>query len=194
MCDYFKVFLKTTKGAFNFPGNVEVILSVRGVGASLDGATGWIDFGTRYNSCYVDVNFCQKGMSVALWVKAIELGVHNASVILLFGRGDSGLKMAYTKYGRIELSITSGLLGKEWQLTTLNNTVKPNIWYHVLFTWSIDNGTSMFINGRRCCNVLKCVYVNNYISLHKFTTFFIFLNSFYISYAFYYKAYLIMIG
>ena len=134
---------------FLLQGNVEVSRSIVDVGINLDGTTGWLDFGARYNTCYVDVTFCQNGMSVALWVRLQELRLRSTNAILMFGGGESGLNLAYTDDGKIELNLTSSLLGQAWRLVTSSDTIRPGIWYHVLFTWNVSNGIDMFINGSR---------------------------------------------
>lgn len=135
-------------------GNAEITWSSPQIGLDLYGPDTWIDFGARYNSCYVDVKYCnQTGFSVAFWVAFQESSTSHG--LIEFGSGDCGLSLARTPENEINATIKSMELNITWSLQSVNASVRHGMWHHLALTWNASGEAHLFINGTRLNNVTK---------------------------------------
>ena len=108
-----------------------------------------MDLGLRFNSCYVDVKYCnQTGLTIAFWVAFHE--ANTTQGLIGFGSGDCGLSIVRTNDGEINATIRSLELRKTWSVASVNASLFQNTWHHVTLTWNSTGNVYLFINGTRC--------------------------------------------
>ena len=134
-------------------GNAEITWSSPQIGLDLYGPDTWIDFGVRYNSCYVDVKYCnQTGFSVAFWVAFQESSTSHG--LIEFGSGDCGLSLARTPENEINATIKSMELNITWSFQSVNASVRHGMWHHLALTWNASGEAHLFINGTRYASLI----------------------------------------
>lgn len=136
-----------------FPtGNAEITWSPPQVALDLYGQDSWVDMGSRYNSCYVEVKYCnQSGITVAFWVSFLEADTTQG--LIEFGSGDCGLILARTSDNEINATIKSIELGNTWSLQSVNASIRQGMWHHLALTWNATGEFHLFINGTRYKNI-----------------------------------------
>ncbi|XP_078354459.1 uncharacterized protein LOC144639072 isoform X1 [Oculina patagonica] len=138
----------------NIKGNAEITWSPPQVAFDLYGQDSWVDLGSRYNSCYVDVKYCnQSGITVAFWVSFRE--ANTTQGLIEFGSGDCGLILARTSDNEINATIRSMELGNTWSLQSVNASIRHGMWHHLALTWNATGEFHLFINGTRFNNVSR---------------------------------------
>jgi len=106
--------------------------------------------------CFSNPSQCQKGLSVAFWVK---LGMSLENRRFLLGTSTStSLGTSLDKKSKIGIWITQIQINKNIYLTikigtrqrlwTLKPLVLPDKWIHVSVTWNTTNGLSVYLNGK----------------------------------------------
>ncbi|PFX29244.1 C-type lectin domain family 12 member B [Stylophora pistillata] len=139
---------------YYYAGNAEITWSPPQIGLNVYGQDTWIDFGVRYNSCYVDVKYCnQTGFSVTFWIAFQEASTTQG--LIEFGNGDCGLSITRTTENEINATIKSMELNSTWSLHSVNASVRHGIWHHLALTWNASGEVYLFINGTRLNNVIQ---------------------------------------
>ena len=139
-------------------GDAEITWFPPQIALDLYGEDAWIDLGSRYNSCYVDVKYCsQTGFSVAFWVAFRE--ALTAQGLIEFGNGDCGLVLTRTSENEINATIKSMELGMTWSLQSVNASVGHGMWHHLALTWNASGEAFLFINGTRYTSFITFVNV-----------------------------------
>ncbi|XP_056012893.1 uncharacterized protein LOC125678424 isoform X7 [Ostrea edulis] len=134
----------------NIDGSIGLPKSTRGVMGNairIRGRREWLQVtgpGHRYE-CFGDLEKCNKGYTLGLWVKFNDVG--DTEGIYLSNGGHSsnshGIAMTY-KLGELEFVFRTKS-GLYWNVKYDN--VLEDKWYHVLVTWTKANGVKLYING-----------------------------------------------
>lgn len=139
--------LKLKKKLFS-TGYAEITYSPPQLALDLYGEESWLDLGLRYNSCYVDVKYCnQTGISIAFWVSFREASTTQG--LIEFGSGDCGLMLVRTSDDEINATIRSMELRNTWSVQSLNAGIRDGMWHHLALTWNATGEFRLFINGTR---------------------------------------------
>ncbi|KAL3854429.1 hypothetical protein ACJMK2_013699, partial [Sinanodonta woodiana] len=115
---------------------------------TIEGKTQWIKVsgpGHR-TECFGDLDLCPLGYTLSMWLKFEN--VRNFNGVYLSNGGHSsqshGVAMLYKK-GTLEF-VFRKKDGKEWKVKARD--VLPKRWYHVTATWLLDDGLSLYLNGK----------------------------------------------
>lgn len=129
-------------------GNAEITWSPPQLALDLYDPGSWVDLGVRFNSCYVDVKYCnQTGVSIAVWVSFREASTIRG--LIEFGSGDCGLTLFRTSDNEINATIRSMELRRTWRVQSLNAGIRDGMWHHLAITWNATGEIHLFINGSR---------------------------------------------
>ena len=131
-----------------FTGDTEITWCPPQLALDLYGEDAWVDLGLRYNSCYIDVEYCnQTGLTVAFWVTFREAKTMQG--LIEFGSGDCGLSVIRTNDSEIKATLKSVGLGRTWSVGSVNASLVEGTWHHVTLTWNSTGEVNLFINGTR---------------------------------------------
>ncbi|XP_068743499.1 uncharacterized protein [Montipora capricornis] len=129
-------------------GDAEITWSPPRLTLDLYGDDSWVDLGSRFRSCYVDVKFCNEtGLTIAFWVAFREAKAKQG--LIEFGNGACGVSLIRTHDGEMNATIRSFELNKTWSVSTVNASVGKDEWHHVTLTWNFTGETHLYINGTR---------------------------------------------
>lgn len=110
--------------------------------------------------CFSNPSHCQKGLTVAFWVK-LGMSLENRQFLLGTSMGEKskiGIWITRVQINKnIYLTIKIGTRKRLWALKPL---VLPDKWLHVAVTWNITNGLLVYINGK--LNSRSNYYRNNF--------------------------------
>lgn len=131
-----------------FTGDAEITWYPPQLALDLYGEDAWVNLGLRYNSCYIDVEYCsQTGLTIAFWVAFHEANTMQG--LIEFGSGDCGLSIIRTNDNEINATLRSVGLGSSWSVESVNASLGEGTWHHVTLTWNSTGEVNLFINGTR---------------------------------------------
>ena len=135
-------------------GKIENILfKGPGTGVLHTNGKAWVDLGNFTGSCLAEPARCTEALTVFLWLKYSPTKrrryLLGTSSHLAFSEGFTIYKDSEEKANNsIVIRVNNGQ--REW---TGSLTLKPGIWWHVMFTWHYKLGLALFQN----CNQMALV-------------------------------------
>ncbi|WAR29555.1 PIF-like protein [Mya arenaria] len=111
--------------------------------------------GANSNTCFGNLDSCSNGFTIAVWVNFNGFG-GTQNVLISNGATTShsnGISMLYTN-GRMQW-IFRMKTGRTWSVS--GNNILSGRWYHVVVTWSLANGLTLYIDGREVAGIVESV-------------------------------------
>ena len=118
-------------------GNAGTVRGKIGGALQLDGNSQYADFGNQGDSCFGNLDLCQHGMHLAMWLRPGQL---NDNMDLIH-TGSNGMKVWYAN-GRLHFSFKTTT--QEWKLST--DQFDPLNWQFLEWSWSEDGGIKVYVN------------------------------------------------
>ncbi|XP_064623231.1 adhesion G-protein coupled receptor D1-like [Lineus longissimus] len=107
----------------------------------------FFDFGDHRSRCFGNPDKCNNGFTAAMWVYILSATDNEGYII------SSGGQTYQSNVGVAVLHVKAGYVLYEVRTTSHKYTGKVNIglleWYHLAFTWSVQDGLEIYMNGKR---------------------------------------------
>ena len=125
-------------------GDVKLVPGKRGRALYVNGVDQWVNLGNQRHSCMGNLIKCNNGFVMAMWIQFHKKdGVEH--YICSGGHASKSIGVAINMRDK-KLRTTFRTETHFWDIF-YEGTVYLHTWYHVVVTWNIANGGTVYING-----------------------------------------------
>ena len=126
-------------------GDVQLVAGKRGKALYTNGLDQWVDLGNQRSNCMGDLNKCDNGFVMAMWLQMHPYDSSAKYYITSGGHTRKSMGVALLMTAK-KLSVGFRTASWRWSLTNPTQPI-PDTWYHVVLTWNATNGAYIYING-----------------------------------------------
>ncbi len=129
-------------GSSSFPSIIE---NGGKVGNGLQIQNGqWVDFGCQNERCLGNFKYCDKGFSLALWVKLLS----EDWKCIITNAGNYGKSEGFIMFAKLDNTVEVAVATKRRSWKTSRATgCDLTVYCHIAFTWHKLTGLKLYING-----------------------------------------------
>ena len=126
-------------------GDVQLVPGKRNNALYTNGQDQWVDLGNQRSNCMGDLNKCENGFVMAMWLQMHPYDSSEKYYITSGGHTRQSMGVALLMQGK-QLKVSFRTASWRWDLTYPTQPI-PSTWYHVVLTWTAENGAHIYING-----------------------------------------------
>ncbi len=113
-----------------------------------DGIDQYVDLGSSLREyCVGDLSFCQKGVTLSLWLKTMDTGEPQQYYISSGAQTTASHGLALLRSMNDLYCRARHPNGKEWSISGGAESWEDGVWAHVMVTWEINEGLFVYVNG-----------------------------------------------
>ena len=126
-------------------GDVQLVAGKRGKALYTNGVAQWVDLGNQRSNCMGNLNKCDNGFVMAMWLKMHPCDSSDKYYITSGGHTRTSMGVALLMKTK-KLLVMFRTASWRWELTYPTQPFHDT-WYHVVLTWTAANGANIYING-----------------------------------------------